>query len=119
MFAFNSDIQRGMFFRMSGIWAAMPFPINTLPPAYNVTGTMSPDCKCNYFYVGEHNGKPYYRRGDGAFYLWWNTVALSCWVISVEMVFIGNLWFKQGLIQGEYTSSGDYIGIPIVLYGGH
>lgn len=118
MFAFNPDIQRGMFFRMSGIWAAMPFPVSTALPAYTVTGTMTPECTGDYFYAGEYNGKPYYRRGDGAFYLWRNTLALSCWVISVEMVFEGSLWFRVGFITGQYQPSVDYTGIPIVIIAG-
>ncbi|MCJ7729498.1 MAG: hypothetical protein MUO27_06445, partial [Sedimentisphaerales bacterium] len=37
---------------------------------YIVTGTLEPDATGNYFYAGERNNKPYYRREDGQFFLW-------------------------------------------------
>lgn len=47
---------------------------------YEVTGILSPDATGSYLNVGEYNGKPYCRRSDSGYYIWWNSVA--DWVIS-------------------------------------
>lgn len=114
MFAFNPNLTRGLYFRFRGIWAAMPFPYIPTGAEYIVVNGMSPNCEGYYLYKGEYNGKSYYQRSVGDFYLWWNTVAMNCWVISLDFVFGGNMWYKTGDIVGFYTPSGEYTGSPQV-----
>lgn len=101
-----------------------------LPPAdYNVTGTPTPnpDCTCNYFYAGEYADHPYYRRGDGAFFIFiepgypipWR------WVISSLLGEYGEegcnfYWAKVGEdIIGVYTPHLEATGTAIVSAGPH
>ena len=47
---------------------------------YVVTGTLDLDATGDYFYMGVHNTKPYYRRAEEAhYYIWWET---HSWYIS-------------------------------------
>jgi len=84
---------------------------------YKVTGELTPDSSGNYFYAGQKNGKPYYRRDDGAFFLWWNIVGISWWVINTNLDVFYPWWTKQDdqhIITGSYNPYGGYTGIATV-----
>lgn len=91
------------------------------PPVadYNVTGELTPDATCNYFYKGEFWGKPYYHRND-EWFIWWNNF-LSSWFISQEKGIVGLKYWQRNNpeITGEYQPSPSVAGIATVAAGGH
>lgn len=96
----------------------------SLPPPpvadYNVTGEIYPDATCNYFLTGTYNGKPYYRREDGAWFIWWDDV-YEFWVISVLLGDVGESWWIRSDPSpiGEYVSGGEVGGTPTFSVGLH
>lgn len=58
------------------------------PPDLIVSGTLTPDSTGDYFEAGTHNGKPYYKRDDDAWFIWWRPWGLplrSVWLISIGL----------------------------------
>jgi len=47
-----------------------------------VSGTLTPDATGTYTYDGLHNGKPYYRRGSDAYFIWYYGDDTNGWMIS-------------------------------------
>lgn len=69
----------------------------------NVTGILTPDATCMYFKAGMSAGKPYYRRQDGAFFIWWYPAPVSEWWISVAVWDADNGWRRADPnIEGDY-----------------
>ena len=69
----------------------------------NVTGVLTPDATCNYPYGGLHNTRPYWRRQDGLFHIWWS-VQSSAWFISELLGTPGSqFWSRQ-----DPSPLGDY-----------
>lgn len=92
----------------------------TAPVAdYNVTGTLTPDATCNYFLAGTHNGQPYCRRADGAYFIFSN---FAYWLIATELNDdISPEWhrdFEDG-IAGEYLPTLPNTGSAFVSTGPH
>ena len=86
---------------------------------YNVTGELTPDATCNYFLAGTYNGKPYYRRADGAWFIWWDS-GPSYWIISTSVdVYDPAYWFRSLTILGNYSAAGTATGIATVSAGPH
>jgi len=86
---------------------------------YHVTGTLTPDATCNYWYAGIYNGKPYYRRADGAWFIWWGIAPL--WYLT-EVVgdTTGPAWRRADPeIIGAYVPYEGAIGIATVSAGPH
>jgi len=83
------------------------------PIAYNVTGTLEPDATCNYIEAGINDGKPYYRRLDSAFFIWWSA-GFESWTISKNLCEEGEaFWFRMNPeITGVYGAGGAASGIP-------
>lgn len=79
------------------------------------TRTLIPDAKGNYFYAGEHNGKPYYRREDGAFIIWWAGTVPYISVILGDNDSGG--WYGPHGIIGEYYPDEPYDGDAYVAAG--
>lgn len=73
---------------------------------YQVTGSLTPDATGNYFVAGTYNLKKYYRRADGAYYIWWYAGPLGAqWVISNELGVVG--WLRGSMdIEGPYIPYG-------------
>lgn len=72
----------------------------------SITGVLDPDATSTYLKAGTYNDKPYYRRLDGAYFVWWRVVGL--WVISVELgSWAGRLW-----TMADPEITGDYNPIP-------
>jgi hypothetical protein len=97
-------------------------PPQPLPPVpdYNVTGNPSPDCKCNYFEDGQHEGQPTYKRQDGLWYIWWDGFNVSR-IISTDVgdllgVYWSKLFFEP---TGTYAPQNGAAGNAIVAAGGH
>jgi len=79
---------------------------------YVVTGTLDPDATGNYLYTGTYKGKPYYRREDGAYFIWWYSTS-SYWIISAAVGVLGTAyWYKTLSEAGEYTAAGTATGTP-------
>ena len=103
--------------------SSYPTPTVPVPPPvadYHVTGTLVPDATCNYFVTGEHNGKPYYRRADGAFFIWWFEEG-GAWIISIGLeVLEPDRWQSPyEVIEDIYYYVGTYVGFPTVSAGPH
>ena len=86
---------------------------------YNVAVNpeLNPDCSGNYFTAGTHDSQPYYRRADGAWFLWWYLDA-GYWHISTEAGVVGSYyWFRGPAITGNYSPGGSTIGTATVAVG--
>lgn len=92
-----------------------PVPI----PDYNVTGDIWPDARCNYFYAGTYDDKPYYSRG-GAWFLWWDGPGGE-WHITAILGEDGpGYWYsRHGNLVDVYDPGGEYAGIATVAAGPH
>jgi len=82
---------------------------------YVVTGTLYPDATGKYFYAGTYRGKPYYRREDGEYFIWWYSI-LSYWILSAaaDGVLSAFYWYRNAPIVGEYEKKGTATGTPTV-----
>jgi hypothetical protein len=90
-----------------------------LVPDYNVTGDVTPDCTCNYYYAGTYNNHPFYKRHDSVWYIW-NAADGNTWFISAGP---GIVHFPHWLrsspdIVGSYVPIG-VSGVATVSPGGH
>ena len=98
--------------------ATPSFPAPLIPD-FHVTGTLSPDSTCNYYYVGIYMGFPYYIRTDGLYFIYYDTGELY-WYITPILGEPLNGWFKPGpLPDGFYLPVPPYTGIATVSAGGH
>lgn len=99
-----------------GSYKAAPVPVAD----YNVTGDPTPDCKCNYFLAGTYGGKPYYRRDDGAYFIWWR-IEGGIWYIGPTLGAQGPwTWYHTDEnIEGIYYPEPPYTGNPVVASGPH
>jgi len=103
-----------------GIGGTYQEPITAPVADYNVTGNPNPDCKCNYFLAGTYGGKPYYRRVDGLWFIWFFSSAR--WAISAVVGTLTLGWAKvinPTIITGDYPGSGGASGTAIVSTGPH
>lgn len=91
------------------------------PPVadYNVTGDPHPNCKCNYWETGIHNGQPYYLREGGGYVIWWNGV--TTWFISTTLGIPAQpLWVRiNPAIVGQYNPFPPTVGVVTVSEGPH
>ena len=57
----------------------------------------------------------YFRRADGAFFIWWNTLD-NLWVLSAVLGVEGVGWWASPTtaVPGTYTPAGTYTGNPVV-----
>lgn len=87
---------------------------------YGVTGTLTPDATCNYEYFGEYEGKQYFRREDGNYFLWWKPLD-SSWNISELLGDEGVESWKliDPCPAGVYTPQGTATGDATVILGEH
>lgn len=102
--------------------SSYPTPAAPVPPLadYNVTGTLTPDATCNYFLAGTYNGKPYYRRADGAYFIWWNVLNDTWFISSILGEYNPPYWFHDTeLIVGIYEPGDETFGIATVSLGPH
>jgi len=85
---------------------------------YVVTGTLNPDATGNYLYAGTYNGKPYYRREDGAYFIWWcSSTSPDYWIISTAAGVIGGpiaYWYRESPEIGNYAAAGTATGTATV-----
>ena len=72
-----------------------------------VSGTLSPDATGTYTAAGMYNGVPYYRRTDGAYYIWCYLPSVR-WQLTVALGLLGSGRFQAGVAPAPYT--GDYVG---------
>lgn len=69
---------------------------------YSINGELTPDATGNYFKAGEYGGKSYYRRSDGAWFIWWQ---VSDWYISDAL---GGGVEPKRWIRNDSNIVGDY-----------
>ena len=82
-----------------------------------VSGELRPDATCVYLRGGTHNGQPYYKRSDGAYFIW--TDEYEFWLITEELgVISAPLWqsFEKEL-YGDYENVWGCLGIATVTDG--
>lgn len=84
---------------------------------YNVTGDINPDATCTYHKAGTYNTKPYYKRQDGAYFLWWAPI-VSSWIISQSLGhYASNAWGRPEPIVGNYAPIAPATGLATVSEG--
>lgn len=85
-----------------------------------MTGTLVPDATCDYVFAGTFAGHDYFRRLDGAYFIWWE-VGGGTYTISAVLGVPGALWWTgdQAAIVGTYTNGGTATGIATVQLGTH
>lgn len=85
---------------------------------YSVTGQLGPNATCLYFKAGTYWDRPYYRRQDGAWFIWWYGLYDS-WVISVIVGGYGTaFWGRESTeVAGEYLPHLDATGNATVTLG--
>ncbi|MBA7482934.1 hypothetical protein ES707_18438 [subsurface metagenome] len=105
--------------RLSNKFTAPAFIVGGLLPLYNVTGTLTPDMVCNYAINGAFNGKAYFRRTDGGFFIWWD--GNTKWTISILLGIQGEAWQELEAADpaGVYTIGGTATGECTVAAGEH
>jgi hypothetical protein len=74
---------------------------------YVVTGNTDPNCNGNYFEAGIIEGRPYQRREDGAYFIWWHN-GIEYWLISDSIPTPIHEW---------YRNSQDMTGVYIPAFG--
>lgn len=79
-----------------------------------VTGDLTPDGTGKYAPAGIHNGKTYYRRKDGTYFIWWDGALF--WYISIALGIVGAGWWIRAdpAVDGDYNPGGAYLGNPLV-----
>lgn len=81
---------------------------------------MVPDATCDYAFTGVINGKDYFRRLDGSYFIWWS-VGDTAWIISAVLDVKGASWWERvdPDIVGAYTNAGTATGVATVQLGTH
>jgi len=79
-----------------------------------VTGVLTPDATGKFLQTGLQGGQPYYRREDGAFFIWWDGALF--WYITPMLAVVGaNGWNKAGgAAAGDYNPYGANVGVATV-----
>lgn len=92
--------------------------LSLLEADYHVSGVLTPDATGNFFEAGTHDGEPYYRRDDNAWFLWWSDFDHE-WVISNLLGVYGvDYWNRFDVeIAGDYNPSAHAVGIATVASG--
>ncbi len=81
---------------------------------YDVTGTLNPDATGFYDVAGMHNGEPYLRRQDGAYFNWWDGIVIRNITPTLGGA-VPPTWSKIGTaIVGDYNPTLPYTGIATV-----
>jgi len=86
----------------------------------SVTGTLTPDATCNYTFEGSWDGRDYFRRSDGSYYIWWSSID-NAYVISAGVGSKGPTYWTgdQPALPGTYTPGGTATGNATVALGEH
>lgn len=101
---------------LAKVYATEAWVIDWFTPV-NVSGGIDPDATCTYFKAGTYTGQNYYRRADGAWFIWWNGIY---WTISAELgVETAAFWrgVPFALVTGNYTPFGTASGTATVATG--
>jgi len=96
-------------------------PLHIPPPPtpdYIVTGELTPDATGNYFEAGVYGGKPYYRRADGTYFIWWSPDEED-WSITRELGDVGvdGFWFSTTIPSENFAPAWPATGIATVTAG--
>lgn len=79
-----------------------------------VTGDLTPDATGKYLQTGIHNGKPYYRREDGTYEIWWKDPA-NWYISTIKNGIPVSSWSRMDpAVDGEYVPVGAYLGVATV-----
>lgn len=75
---------------------------------------MNPDATGLYDEAGVHNGKPYYRRHDGAYFIWRDGIDFF-WILSIGLDNLIPSWTRgDPAVVGDYAPGGGWTGIATV-----
>lgn len=85
---------------------------------YNVSGDIDSNATGNYFEAGTYAGKSYYRKTDGAWFIWWDTVDEEWNISSTLGVYTNPGWYREesGVI-GTYSRTPLAVGLATVSAG--
>jgi hypothetical protein len=96
-----------------------PAPIQIAAFHFDTTFTIppAPNCYGNYEEVGIYNGRPYYKRFDSAFFIWYED--LNNWILSVTLGDkLHGYWIRNFItIPGVFTPILPFEGAPIAEEG--
>lgn len=100
------------------ISCSFPEKVTELRANYHVTGILSPDATGNYFKAGIHHEKPYYRRADGIYFIWWNKYNTNWYITPVVGMVEDPGWERNDdNIVGTYQPFFGATGIATVRLG--
>ncbi len=102
---------------LAKVYATEAWVLEWITPV-NVSGDLAPDGTCTYFKAGTYEGKPYYRRSDGKYFIWWYE-GPDYWIISVTLgdAVPGN-WYRVAIdILGPYQPFAPFTGVATVAPG--
>ena len=88
-----------------------------IPYRKHVTGTITPDSTGDYHVIQIYNGNVFYKRNDGAYYIWWDGV--DSWIISTALGVTGAIYHKRSWAGavGQYSPIGGATGWAFVEWG--
>jgi hypothetical protein len=85
---------------------------------YHTEGEITPDAKGNYVKDGLYNGRMSYRRTDGVWFIWWDSVFSTYRLTSIKGTITNPCWGNDNdLIAGDYSPNGTAIGFAQVRAG--
>jgi len=79
-----------------------------------MAGTSSPDCTGDYREAGIYSLEPYYRRTDGAYFIWKHEGYNQYFVSPVKGVYEDSWSTAVGTRLGVCTPHGTYTGSPLM-----
>lgn len=83
-----------------------------------IAGDPVPDCTGQYYAVGLYNGRPYYRREDSAYFIWWDAPCEDYNISTgLGVKAPGFFWGPWKNIEGAYGWADAYRGAAFVSEG--
>lgn len=98
------------------VYATQAWVLEWVTPLH-VSGVINPRANCTYHKAGTHNGKPYYLRDDGEYFIFWYPFGLDEWWISTALDYTDAGWYRNDPnIEGAYIAH-LVSGVPTVTLG--
>jgi hypothetical protein len=84
--------------------------------SYTSSGVTSPVSAGVYTWAGEYAGQLYFRRADGAFFIWWDSPTEKWFMSTGPGIGSPGFWRSPtSSVVGTYSPTGTYTGNPIVV----
>jgi len=85
-------------------------------PEYHITGLPGILCLGDYYYDGDYEGLPSYRRTDFAYYIFHGAIGPNWYIDATKGTIIPPFWINTiGVITGTYFPIGGATGQPFVI----